>query len=107
MKNLLFVAFILSIFACKKSTPDCLTERVENFKKEATLSGATIDIYKFEGKELFLFNNGTFDTGTQVVDGNCNDLCLIGGKAALTTCDGKEFVKDAVFVKNIWKREKK
>jgi hypothetical protein len=105
MKNIILFLLIFGTFACKKSEPDCILTKIENFKKNDTFKGASIDEYEFDGKTVYLFYAGDFpDAGTQIYDADCNDFCFLGGIAGFTKCNDKDFNKNSKFIKNIWKK---
>ena len=92
------------LFACKKesTTPDCINLKITEFSTYCGKS-SKVELYMYRHKEVYLFDNYVPDAGSSVYDCNCNDICSLGGIGGKSTCsDGKDFYKNATYVKTIW-----
>lgn len=111
MKQLILAAalvFTIANHGCKKDLciPSCIQSKIDIEKNNPSWPVSQVDEYTFQGKPVYLFNDGSWiaDGGTTVYDANCNQLCFLGGIGGLTTCNGVKFADSATFKRTIWKR---
>lgn len=110
MKNLFLISFCVScvlLSSCAmnfpQGTPSCIEHKI-NEEKSEYCDGAVVKQYKFNGRDVFVFETQTCyaDGGAQVLDAECNTVCLLGGIAGLTDCEGIDFEDNAEYLKTIW-----
>lgn len=112
MRNLMMIfllAVLVSFISCsdiEADIPECIKEKINNIQKDDCED--SMEEYEFQGNLVYIFKdeleNGCADFGSFVYDSDCNELCLIGGIAGFTECDGVVFYDNAVFVREVWKR---
>ena len=105
--NILFVLFVALFSSCSDNAPDCINDLITVFQtNQADCEGATIIKYKFQEQTIYGFSDGICisDGGTLLYDEQCNNFCFIGGIAALTDCNGVNFIENAEVQEVIWKR---
>ncbi len=91
------IALIFTLPSCA-SDPTCITEKLEAFElDQGTCPGASVIKYEFQNKTVYVFSQGNCiaDGAGSVVDENCNDVCLLGGIAGFTDCNGVNFYANA------------
>jgi hypothetical protein len=92
--------------ACKKSvtnTPACIVAKIETFKDECCASSATVKKYRFQGGNVYVFDQGNCgaDFTSEVIDENCNILGYLGGFIGNTKIKNEEF-SHAIMLKEVW-----
>jgi len=111
MKKVVFftILFTLLIPCCEKNNydaPGCIEDKINEFIKTAICdSGASVSLYTFNGKNVYLFSDGNCgaDLGASVYSEDCNSLGFLGGISGNTLIQGVKFYDKADFVKWIWK----
>ena len=112
-KTVPFVMLISTVFfACHKKNiqselPACVSKKIEEFKKTACKGSGNVCSYDFQSAKVYVFDKGICiaDGGTQVVDENCNNICLLGGISGNMKCKGVLFEKEASNKKVVWKAD--
>ncbi len=105
-----YIAFILCInlfTACSKDEyNECLEDKFDTFKSSATCADSSIDEYTFQGKSVYVLSgqNCFADGGSSVLAEDCTELGTLGTIVGITEINGVDFSKNAVLVKNIWKK---
>ena len=111
MKNAFFaLALIGFIFTgCNKeddnAVPECIQDKLTSFDENvACPTGATVKVYTFQNKEVYVFNPGGCgsDLSTDVMDEGCTSLGVLGGILGETEIAGVEFYINAVQKRTIW-----
>lgn len=78
---------------------ECLNNTIEEIMQGTPQNPrATIDAYSYQGGEVYVINRYIPDYFIEVVDENCEVICVNGGIAGLM-CDDWE---QAQFIRNIW-----
>jgi hypothetical protein len=86
MKNLIILAAILAIFACKKEskknlgTSDCLDAKITVFKQNPEAI-SVLKVTQADGTVLFWFKSQapTYDGLDYILNHGCDTVCTIGG----------------------------
>jgi hypothetical protein len=113
MKHIKFLSLLfisLCIISCSDSEssselPACIEDRSTVFQTEqANCSNASIKKYMYQEIEVYAFADGECisDGGVFVVDDGCSEICLLGGIAGFTDCNGEDFETGATLVEVIW-----
>lgn len=112
MKNARIIVLLILLLniSCKrqdvsKGTPRCVQNKIEEFSKTTCDDGVQVDKYKFQGKEVYVFEPGNCgaDMTSEVIDSDCKTLGYLGGFAGNTEINGEEF-SSATFIKTVWKK---
>lgn len=89
-----------------EGTPDCLNEKIKDFKKEKSCDDKRVDEYTFQGMTVFLFGrNCCCDFASDVLDNECNVLGYLGGIAGMTDINGANFYQNSTYVRAIWEEK--
>jgi hypothetical protein len=111
LRPLFFVLItFIAIQACRKKvcvSSDCIQAKIEQHKNNPQSYTSQVDEYTFQGRTVYAFIDDPqkiTDGGMVIMDGNCNQICFLGGIGGLTTCSGEKFNEKAVFIRTIWKR---
>ena len=109
MKKIAFYFVILIAFnSCNKQNqdptyPDCIQEHINNFveNNEPQTPKASIDIFNYEGEDVFVINFQNFPDGqSAVITTQCEPICVLGGiDGPLNDCSNWD---KAIFVETIW-----
>jgi hypothetical protein len=111
MKKNRFLALLFPVllFSCQKKglvkdAPKCIDAKIEQFKQNACSGSGNVSSYDFQGKKVYAFDMGTCmaDGTTDILDENCNKVCMLGGLTGNTKCNGVEFDKEAKNKKVVW-----
>ena len=91
----------------ENGTPKCVKVKIIEFNKTTTCADSKVDEYIFQNRVIFVFSPGTCgaDMQSSVIDSDCILLGDLGGFVGNSDINGESF-ENAVFVKNIWKKEK-
>lgn len=108
--GIITILLLLLSIGCKKQdvakgTPRCVQNKIEEFAKTSCTDGVQVDKYKFQGKEVYVFEPGNCgaDMTSEVIDSDCKTLGYLGGFAGNTKINGEEF-SNATFIKTVWKK---
>ena len=109
MKKIIIVVFILfSLIAChnddnnRKEIPECVKPIVEDIlDMEVQSPKASIEKYKYQGREVYQVNAQNFPDGQSFVyELNCEYICPLGGLDG--TDNDCENYSAAEFIEIIW-----
>lgn len=100
-----------SVFSCGKfdtpaDTPDCISDSIQDFAKEAACDDVSIEEYKFQGELVYCYNSGSCgaDMDSKVCDAECHVLGYLGGIVGNTSINGESF-STAEYIRTIWKAQ--
>jgi hypothetical protein len=110
MKKLFFLilTYVLLSSGCEKNkydAPGCIEDKINDFKKTAICDhSASVALYTFQGKNTYLFSDGSCgaDLGATVYSEECLSLGFLGGFSGNTLIQGVNFYNNAKFIKRIW-----
>jgi hypothetical protein len=88
--------------------PDCLKEKIKEFKKSMPCEGATADEYVFQNMNVYVMDVGPHcccDRGSAVYDQNCSLLGSLGGFTGNLEINGVKFSENAEYVRTIWEKK--
>ncbi|HEX2608706.1 MAG TPA: hypothetical protein VHK91_15065 [Flavisolibacter sp.] len=115
MKSYIFTAAVLLLIAaqkCKRESkaaiPACIQQRIDAIKKEPKWNpAAQVDLYRYNGKEVYYFSSNCCDQYNQVTDANCTTICApSGGITGRGDRQCDDFNEKAQFIRTIWKDER-
>lgn len=108
-KHVLYILVSAFLFGCKSAekveqTPKAIVQEINKFSALSTCKDANVKQMEFQGKTVFLFEEGTcvMDKESRVIDRNGKLLGQLGGFTGNTTILGEDFSK-AVFQKELWR----
>ncbi|MBC8045418.1 MAG: hypothetical protein H7Y00_01340 [Fimbriimonadaceae bacterium] len=107
MKKILFISFVvfaITIISCSKD-PDCIQNKIEDFKTATVCESAKIHKYKYEGNYYYAFNEEVCccDMQSFWYDEKCNLVCTTGGIApGINECDIP--VDSLEFIETVWEK---
>jgi len=109
-KQFLFILLSAFLCGCKSAekveqTPKAIVMEINRFSASSSCKDASVKQMEFQGKPVFLFEEGTCvtDKESRVLDKNGKLLGQLGGFAGNTTILGDDFSK-AVFQKELWRK---
>lgn len=101
----------LCLLACKsrhrlEDIPNPIALEINRFSTTASCKDASVKQLKFQGQEVFLFEEGTcvMDKESRVLDKSGKLLGSLGGFTGNTNIQGEDFSK-AVFQKELWRNK--
>ena len=106
-----FLLLILTsaMISCNKDdiangTPDCIVEKIHDFKNTCCDNDANVKEYLFQGATVYVFNPGTCgaDMTSEVTNSQCTTLGYLGGIAGNVAINGENF-SSASLQRTIWK----
>ena|ERR1700741_4648999 len=107
---ILLILSALSLSGCRKDgiakgTPNCVEDRIKDFKNTGCDKGVNVKEYSFQGKRVYVFNPGSCgaDMTSEVIDSDCTTLGYLGGITGNTKINGDDFA-NAAFVKITWEK---
>lgn len=103
--------FILAGTSCEKKRVEipvkfCIDHSISQFKKEkACAKGAKVDLYRFSGREVYVFISGdcVYDMPYEVRDQECRILGYLGGFSGNVIIEGVNFYDNSTFTRTAWK----
>lgn len=105
LTSLAITSLLISLIACNKKyvTPNCIETKISQFKNITCQHKASVKEYRFEEKEVYVFEMGNCgaDLTADVFDSDCNLLGYLGGIQGNTKINGIEF-STAVYIRTIW-----
>lgn len=111
MKNLLFSLSILVVIllsGCEKYTiegiPVCLDDELYPASRLCSDQKASLTSFMFQGEKVFILSGGNCiaDGSTPVLTIDCDTVCVLGGFAGNTMCNGEVFYQTATDEELIW-----
>lgn len=110
---LVLAAFFLTMVCChqqvhtgkQQNTPACIVKKIEQFSKESCPKGPNVKEYTFQGKTVFVFDQGSCgnDMTSEVLDANCNSLGYLGGFTGNVKINGEDF-SNALLIRTVWEK---
>ena len=112
---LLIVGTILLFSSCHNpeiatGVPSCIYQDINQSNKDPNWMVGSVKEYQFQGRMVYAYEPDTkriADGTTMIKDGDCRQICNIGGFAgqANNQCLGGNFFKEAVYKRTIWERK--
>ena len=107
MKIFIALCLFIILTGCKKTDhlSECIQTKVDEFRtSNPCTNGTSVKEYKFKGKWMYVFVDGSCvsDGGAAVWDDNCNYLGYLGGFVANTKINGVDFYSNAEYKRTIW-----
>jgi len=97
---------MLVLNSCKKSVcvSDCIQSKLDQFIPTVHFGGASVKEYGFQGKSVYVFDNGSMivDGAALVYNANCDYLGALGGIGGLTKINGVDFYSNASYKRTLW-----
>ncbi len=113
MKTIKIIGLIIliGVVGCQKDgikedVPDCIREKILKFQKSDIIcdSGASVIRFDFNGRHVYVFDPGNCGADMQagIYDGQCEEVCALGGIIGNVTCEGVSFIENATNKTLIW-----
>lgn len=106
-----FYACIVAISLCQiscskeRDMPTCIREEIDASKPIGEIELVRVERFLFQGDEVYVFNyEGGADFQTPILDGDCNNVCSLGGIAGISECRGEEFYANAKLEEVVWEK---
>ncbi len=111
MKKLLLLPALFIMITCKKdgikkSTPDCVKLRIDEYTTSAPCDDAKVKEYLFQRKTVYVFEAGSCgaDMTSTVINEQCNVLGHLGGVTGNTEINGEDF-SNAKYKGTTWEKK--
>ncbi|MFT4567984.1 MAG: hypothetical protein ACI9FN_002952 [Saprospiraceae bacterium] len=104
MKYIFFLLFALILCACPAPDSACIDDRITTFEENNSERSFTF-IYTFDqdSKTFYVFDSGiAFDATAEVVDEDCNVVCVYGGNRPAPENSCEAFQESINNAERIW-----
>lgn len=84
-------------------TPQCIQEKIREFRKNALCDDAHVDEYQFQNSVVYVFTDSScmMDGGSVVYSDDCENIGFLGGISGNTEIHGESF-EHAIYSREIW-----
>ncbi len=88
------------------NTPACISQAINANKNIPEWNVKSVSEYTYQQTIVYIFDakEVVSDDQTTVVKSDCSTLCVLGGIAGVSMCNGENFYEKAVFRRKVWIR---
>lgn len=100
---ILALGIFISCIKLEKGSPNCIKSKIRELKKQSDCKDISVKEYLFQGKTVYVLNEGSCITDgiASVINENCEIIGYLGGFAGFSEVNGEKF-SNATFIKTTW-----
>lgn len=106
----LIMISVIAAAACNKielpeGVPSCVEDKIRRLQRESCPSVGAVYQYEFQGETVYVFNPKLCgsDLLSEVTNEACETVCILGGVAGVSVCNGDSFYTIAKNERLIWR----